>query len=237
MLGDEPQHVVRDGELQMVLLLLLPQDGDPVLKVRLADVGHHPPLEPAHETGFEARNLLGRTVRGQDDLLVAFVECVKGMEELFLRHLLAFQEMDVVHQEEVHVGAVSAPELRHGAAVDDLDDFVDELLRAHVEHPGVRLPLADGMGDRLHQVGLAESRGAVDEERVVGLAGRFGRGVGRGRGQLVGLADDERVEGIALVERLRARVHRRDHGRRRARRDEEIHLRPLLPVFVHPKHD
>ena len=93
-----------NGELQVVLLLLLPQDGDPVLQVGLADVGHHAPLEAADQAGLEARDLLGRPVRGQDDLLVAFVERVKRMEELFLRHFLAFEEMHVVHQEEVHVG-------------------------------------------------------------------------------------------------------------------------------------
>ena len=44
--------------------------------------------------------------------------------------------------------------------------------------------------------------GAVDEERVVGLAGRLGDGVRRGGGELVRLADDEGVEGVALVEGL-----------------------------------
>ena len=60
----------------------------------------------------------------------------------------------------------------------------------------------DRVGDGLHQVGLAQPGGAVDEERVVGLARRFGGGVGGGGGELVGLADDEGVEGVALVERL-----------------------------------
>ena len=35
---------------------------------------------------------LGRAVGGEDDLLVALVQGVKGVEELFLGHLLAFQE-------------------------------------------------------------------------------------------------------------------------------------------------
>ena len=133
--------------------------------------------------------------------------------------------------------AVAAPELRHGPAVDALDDFVDELLGADVEHPGVGLALADRVRDGLHQVGLAEPGGAVDEERVVGLAGRLGDGVGRGGGELVGLADDEGVEGVALVERLRARIGRRGRHRGHAGRDEEIHLRPLLPVFLHAEDD
>src|SRR6476661_191336 len=93
VLGNEPQHVVRDGELEMVLLLLLPENGDAVLEVGLADVGHHAPLEPAHQPGLEARDLLGRPVGGEHDLLVALVQRVKRMEELLLRHFLAFEEM------------------------------------------------------------------------------------------------------------------------------------------------
>ena len=98
------EHVVGNRDLEVVLLLLLPQDGDPVLEVGLADVGHHAPLEAAHQPGLEAGDLLGRPVGGQDDLLVALVERVEGVEELFLGRFLAFEEVHVVHQEEVDVG-------------------------------------------------------------------------------------------------------------------------------------
>ena len=123
--------------------------------------------------------------------------------------------------------------------MDALDDLVDELLGADVEHPGVRAAAAQhGVGDGLHQVGLAEPGGAVDEERVVGLAGRLGGRVRGGGGELVGLADDEGVEGVALVERLRAGVGPRgDRDGGRGRRHEEIHLRPLLAIFVDAEDD
>ena len=92
------------------------------------------------------------------------------------------------------------------------------------------------MADGLHQVGLAEPGGAVDEERVVGLAGRLGDGVRGGGGELVRLADDEGVEGVALVERLgRGIGHSRRAGQRRRRRDEEVHLGPGQPLFVDPE--
>jgi len=46
MLRDEAQHIVRDRELEMVLLGLFPQDRDAVLEIGMPDVGDHPPLEP-----------------------------------------------------------------------------------------------------------------------------------------------------------------------------------------------
>jgi hypothetical protein len=151
------------------------------------------------------------------------------------------------HQEQVHVHAVAAPELRHGAAVEAFDDLVDELLGADVEEPGLRLALDHALGDRLHQVGLAQPGGAVNEEWVVGLAGGLGRGVaGRGR-ELVRLADDEGVEGVTLVERLAARVPGgrpaiggfagRATGARRWGRDEEVHLGTRVAIPVNPEHD
>src|SRR5437762_2906992 len=53
VLGDETQHVVRDRELEMVLLRLLPQNGDAVLQVRVPDVGEQPPLEARDQPIFQ----------------------------------------------------------------------------------------------------------------------------------------------------------------------------------------
>src|SRR5437899_11139475 len=83
---------------------------------------------------------------------------------------------------------------------------------------------------------LAEAGSAVDEERVVGLARRLRHRVRRGGGELVRLADDEGLEGVALVE-----GSRRDRGLVRARfgsrRQEEVHLWALLTVFLYAEHD
>ena len=85
-------------------------------------------------------------------------------------------------------------------------------------------------------MGLAEARGAVNEEGVVGLPGRFRDGVRRGSGQLVRLTDDERLERVALVER-RGRGGRLLSARGGfARRDEEVHLRAPLAIFLDAEH-
>ena len=158
---------------------------------------------------------------------------VEGVEELLLRHLLAFEEMHVVDEEQIHVVAVAPAELGHRTRVNRFDHVVDELLRPEVLQPGLGVFLEHRMRDGLHQMRLPESRRAVNEERVVRLARRFGDGVCRGRGELVRLADHERLETVPFVERCGPDVRRCRRRRALARRDEEIHLRPPLPVFLH----
>ena len=129
------------------------------------------------------------------------------MEELLEGLLLAAQELDVVHQEDVDV-AVAAFEVVHLALRDGRDEIRDELLGGDVldvhrpvQGPGV---VADGV----QQVRLAQPRAAVDEQRVVSAAGAVGGGVAgllgdleRGReGEAVGIAHDVVVEGIAGIE-------------------------------------
>ncbi len=53
----------------------------------------------------------------------------------------------------------------------------------------------------MHQVGLAQADTAIEEQRVEGDRAAFGNPARGGMGQLVGLADDEAVEGEARIER------------------------------------
>src|SRR6267154_1808479 len=145
-------------------IAILRKKADPVLEIGMSDVGDHAPFEPRDQPVLQPGNFLGRPVRGQHDLLVRLEQRVEGVEELLLRHFLAFQEMHVVHEEQIHVVAVAAPELGHRARVNRLDHVVDELFRPEVLQPGLRVFLEHRVCDGLHQVRLAEPRRAVDKE-------------------------------------------------------------------------
>ena len=64
----------------------------------------------------------------------------------------------------------------------------------------------DVVADRVQQVGLADARRSVDEERVVGVAGELGHGQGGGVGEAVGVADDELLEGQLRVDPVLGRA-------------------------------
>ncbi len=83
------------------------------------------------------------------------------------------------------------------------------------------------MSDGLHEVRLAETGRAADEEGVVAVGGLVGDVERRGVGELVGGADDEvleRVEGVQVA----------DAGLRRAR---SASWRDARPVVVLPLED
>src|ERR1700722_4050163 len=56
VLRDEADYILRDRVLEMIELRFVLEYRDPVLQVRRLDVRDHPPLEAAHETGFQTRN-------------------------------------------------------------------------------------------------------------------------------------------------------------------------------------
>ena len=124
------------------------------------------------------------------------------MEELFLGPLAVGEELDVVDHQHVGV-AVAVAEVVQAAELDGLDEVVDERLAGQVEDAGLLLAGQHRVADRLEQVRLAQAHAAVDEQGVVGLAGRLADGQAGRVGQAVARAGDEVVEGVLLDERER----------------------------------
>ncbi len=92
------------------------------------------------------------------------------------------------------------------AAAHRLDEVGRERLHGGVAHPQPVAVGLDVVADRVEEVGLAEPRLAVDEERVVRLAGLLGDRQGGAVAEPVAVADHELVEGVARVERRGRRL-------------------------------
>ncbi len=199
--SDELHHVRPDRHGRF--LGLGPEDGDPRLEVGGREVGDEAPLESAAQPLLERGDLLGRPVRGEDDLLPVLVDGVEGVEELLLGPLLVGDELDVVDEEQVDP-PVAGPEVVDAALLDARDELVRELLAGGVDDLLAREAGDDGVADRVHQVCLAQAHPAVEEERVVGVARALGDREGRRVGEPVGRADDEVAEPIPRVQARRA---------------------------------
>jgi hypothetical protein len=102
------------------------------------------------------------------------VDRVEGVEELFLRALLAGDELDVIDEEEID-GAVLGAELGGAVVADRVDELVREALGGEIEQAEGRVEARDLVADGVKQVRLAEADAAVDEERVIRLRGNWHR--------------------------------------------------------------
>src|SRR5512147_1149305 len=112
------------------------------------------------------------------------------------------EELDVVHQE--HVDVEEALPVRLAVAGRDGGvEGLDELVQGEILDAQLRVDRARGMSDGHQQVGLAEARAGVDEQRVVHRPRRFGDSLRRGDREPIGCAHDERVEAVVRIERDR----------------------------------
>src|SRR3546814_2608951 len=96
-------------------------------------------------------------VCSSDLLLLGLEQRIEGMEEFFLRGVLAGEELDVVDEQRVD-RAEAQLELVHALGAQGLDHRTDELLRTQVQHLAVRVVLAHQVAGGVHQVGLAQDR-------------------------------------------------------------------------------
>ena len=186
------------------------QDRDAHLELRRLERDGEAPAEARDQALLHPRDLLRVGVAGDDDLLVRLDQRVEEVEELFLRAVLAVEELDVVDQQQVE-RAVVALEVVERLVLVGAHHVGHVGLGVDVADPGAGFAREDVVADRLDQVGLAEADAAVDEQRVVG-----GRMVGDlhagGAGELVGLAGDEGRERERRVEArlvVPAQRHRR----------------------------
>ena len=112
------------------------------------------------------------------------------MEEFLLRLLLALQKLDIVDDQTVNITVLLAEGLSR-LILDRIDDFVRKLFTGGVEHLHAGVVLLDAVADSVHQVSLAQTNTAVQEERVVGMRRIVGYSLSGSVRKAVGVADNE----------------------------------------------
>ena len=115
------------------------------------------------------------------------------MEELFLGPVFTGEKLDVVDQQDVD-RPVAGPEIVHPSFLDGGDHLVHELLARHIGDPPAGVLFQNGVADGVHQVGLAQTNAAIEEERVVGLGGGFCHRPAGGVREARVVADHEMLE-------------------------------------------
>src|SRR4026209_2079231 len=124
---------------------------------------------------------------------------IERVKEFFLGTLFASEKLDVVYQEEIDL-AIGVSEFDEITVLDRVAELIDEQFTGDINHLFVFLLGPTVLADGLHQVGLAETDTAINEQRVVRARGRLRHGKSRGMRNFIVRTDHERFERVPWVE-------------------------------------
>ena len=175
------------GQFLCVRSAALAQDRELQGRVRRGDVDLEPAFEPFLEPAVKERHGGWRAIRGEHQLCAAVDDRIDRVEELLGGLVLSFQELDVLEQQDVHL-AVAPFEGRQVRALEGGHELAGERLRRRVADLESADAERDVVADRLDEVRLADACVAIDEERVVCLAGELCDGQAGGMGKAVAAA-------------------------------------------------
>src|SRR5581483_3896063 len=87
----------------------------------------------------------------------------------------------------------------HLVVAQRVDHLVGKLLARHVANGSLSDSPLDLVSNRLHEMGFPHTDAAIEEQRVISVGWTLGYRLTRGMGELVTVADDEGIEGIAGI--------------------------------------
>lgn len=210
LLGDEVEDVVVEGDVREGAQFHLED-----VKARFVSGHIHvcadATLKTADQAVHQVGNVLWGAVTGHHDLALVVFERVEDVEEFVLKTFALGHKLDIVNQEDVNSAEFATEGFFVGVRGPRSDVFVEESFGGGVANDEIGIELAGEVADCMHQVGLANTGGAIEEERV-GMVGIFvgartissvlRHKTGHGQGEAVVGALHEGFEGHLLVDGL-----------------------------------
>ena len=126
------------------------------LKIGRLDICQKTPLKAGAEPVLQCFDLLGRAVAGEDDLLIAFVKRIKGVEELLLRTLFAGDELDIIDSKKIRL-TVFFLKFGSAARTDGGDQLVGKLFALDIEQLIFGVVAPDLAADGIDEVRFAQT--------------------------------------------------------------------------------
>ena len=109
------------------------------------------------------------------------------------------KELDVVHQQHVHVAELVA-EAGHLVIAERVNHLIGELLAGDIADSRLGQSPLDFVSDGLHQVSFAHTDATIEEKRVIGFGRTLRHGLAGRLGKLISTANDECVKGVAGIQ-------------------------------------
>ena len=171
LLGDEVEDVVVEGDVREGAQFHL-EDVEARFVGGHIDVCADAALKTADQAVHQVGNVLWGAVTGHHDLALVVFERVKNVEEFVLKTFALGHKLDIVNQEDVNGAEFATEGFFVGVSGPRSDVFVEEGFGGGVANDEIGIELTGEVADSVHQVGLANTGGAIEEERV-GMVGIF----------------------------------------------------------------
>src|SRR5437867_5229356 len=126
-------------------------------------------------------------------------KCIERVKEFFLGTLLASEKLNIVNQKKISL-AITLPEFDQITVLNRIDELIDEQFAGDVYHLHIFLLRPHVLTNRLHQMCLAETDPAVNEQRVIRARRRLRHGKTCGMRNFVVRADHERFKRVPWIE-------------------------------------
>src|SRR5438270_6498302 len=132
--GQEFENLVRQFDLHPPRFF--PENGKARLDCWRLQLRSQAPLKTRHQPMLEIRDLRGRPVGREDDLLVSVEERIERVKKFLLRTFFAAEKLNVVNTDQIGL-AITLPEFDQIVVLNRVDEFVDEKLARKINHLGV----------------------------------------------------------------------------------------------------
>ena len=188
----------RHGNMDSDHFRLVFQNGEPQFIIRQLNIHDQSPLKATAQPVLQGFHFLRRSVGGQNDLLVIFIQSVEGMEEFLLCGLLAGNELNIINQQYICFPVFVAE--GQGVLIGDAaDQLVCEIVALDIHNVFLGKIGFHAVDDGIQKVGLSQTAVAVNKQRVEGGRGILGNGRAGRIGQFVGRTYNEVVKGVFII--------------------------------------
>lgn len=157
---------------------------------------------------FQLVDIRRRTITGHDNVFLLIEQFIEGIEDFHLSGIPGTEELHIIDEEEIQV-PVLGPEFRHRMILDGIDEFIGECFTGYEENRKVWLIFMYIITDGMEKMGLSQSGGSINKERIhllvrlVRMGGGLGYGVSGLVSDFIAVAVDKGFKCIFLVHRIR----------------------------------
>ena len=134
-------------------------------------VGDHAAAKARAQPVFNAGKIGWGFIGGNHNLLAGIHQRIEGVEKLFLRIVLADQELQIIHHQ--HINRTQRfLEFHGGLAAQCCDEAIHEFFRAHIGNLARGVLFANGPGNGVHQMRFAKPNATIKEQWIKARHGR-----------------------------------------------------------------